>query len=536
MQRILLKLLIVDDKPSEREGIASIIDWESIGISVVATAENGLDGIEKARALKPDIIITDIVMPHADGFKMVESIREFLPDVKVIFISCFDNFNFAKSAINMNAMGYVLKPIIASELMDTISKVTGLHLKEVKKKEEEEALIRRLRENFPVLREQLIRDILFGFIRDENAIWNKIEFLGIGLRNGHYAVLAVEYDDYENETEEKKQLYSLKIKEYICKFCEKQSDKAGFFVICIEKSRYAILINIHGHEEFSISNFSETLKEELTAKFSLSFAMGVSKAYNRITEVHRCYQEACDALKFKLYLGKNQIFNYSEIYRGSNSPAALSTISLQNDLKYLMKTGDTEEIEKFAEGLFANESFTDNNHYIQYVCISILYCLQINLIELNEKPDSITDDIFAAFDKFYTLESIDDAKDRIKNLIYSISSYLNSKDRRRNKKVIEVLKKYMHENYSKDLTVSDIAEKAYLSPCYANYIFKRETGVTLIEYLTRIRIEKARYLLKNSLLKVYEIAEKVGYKSNSYFITVFKEHCKMTPLEYRDRR
>jgi two-component system response regulator YesN len=201
-----------------------------------------------------------------------------------------------------------------------------------------------------------------------------------------------------------------------------------------------------------------------------------------------------------------------------------------------MKTGDTEEIDKFAEKLFANESFTDNNHYIQYVCISIIYCLQINLIELNEEPNDIMEDIFTASEKFYLLNTVDDAKGWIKDSIFSVSSYLNSKDRGRNKKVIEVLKKFMHENYSKDLTVSDIAEKAYLSPCYANYIFKRETGVTLIEYLTRIRIEEARYLLKNSLLKVYEIAEKVGYKSNSYFSTVFKEHCKMTPLEYRDRR
>ncbi|HHY81976.1 MAG TPA: response regulator [Clostridiales bacterium] len=536
MHELMLKLLIVDDKPSEREGIANIIDWESVGIKVVGTAENGLDGIEKARALEPDIIISDIVMPHADGFKMVENIREFLPDIKVIFISCFDNFNFAKSAINMNAMGYVLKPIIAGELMETISKVTGLHIKEVKKREEEVELIRRLRENFPILRDQFIRDILFGFLKDENTIWEKNDFLEVGLKKGHYAVLAVECDDIESESEERKQLSSLKIKEYICDFCKKHSNNKSFYVTCIERNRYAILINVYENEEFNLVDFSEILRKELFNQFNLPVAVGTSNTYSRITEVHSCYQEACDALKFKQYLGKNQTIYYSDIYKGSNRSASVNTSTMQNDIKYLIMTGDKKEIDSFVDGIFENVSFPVNDNYVQYVCISIIYYIQINLIEINEKPNSIIDDIFTASDKFYKLNSLDDTKEWLKNLIYSVSSYLNCKDRRKNKKVIEVLKNYMHENFNKDITVSDIAEKAYLSPCYANYIFKKETGLTLIEYLTKIRIEEAQRLLKGSLLKVYEIAEKVGYKSNSYFCSVFKEHCRMTPLEFRDRR
>ena len=424
---MLLKLLIVDDKPSEREGIANIIDWESIGITVVGTAENGLDGVEKARELKPDIIITDIVMPHLDGFKMVEAIREFIPNIKVIFISCFDNFSFAKSAINVNAMGYVLKPIIVGELMETVSKVTGLHIKEVKEKKEEVELIRRLRENFPVLRDQFIRDILFGFLKDEKTIWEKNDFLEVGLEKGHYTVLAIECDDLEDEREEQKQLKSLKVKEYIWDFCRKQWENKSYYVTCIEKFRYAI-------------------------------------------------------------------------------------------------------------SLFEKELFIVDTYYIQFICITIIYYIQINLLELNEKPSNIMEEIFMTVDRYYKLNTVDDAKHWLKNLIWKVSSYMNSKDRRKNKKVIEVLKNFMHENYNKDLTVAEIAQKAYLSPCYANYIFKKETGVTLMEYLTRIRMEEAQRLLRNSLLKVYEIADMVGYKSSSYFSSVFKEHFKMTPLEFRDRR
>lgn len=533
---MLLKLLIVDDKPSEREGIANIIDWESIGITVVGTAENGLDGVEKARELRPDIIITDIVMPHLDGFKMVEAIREFIPNIKVIFISCFDNFSFAKSAINVNAMGYVLKPIIVGELMETVSKVTGLHIKEVKEKKEEVELVRRVRENFPILRDQFIRDILFGFLKDEKTIWEKNDFLEVGLEKGHYTVLAIECDDLEDEREEQKQLKSLKVKEYICDFCRKQWENKSYYVTCIEKFRYAILINVHGDNAFDIMDYSEALKQELSNEFQLSFAIGISNTYNRITEVYKCYQEACDALKFKLYLGKNQTINYSDIYKNSNSTAAANTSTMRNDLKYLIMTGDKERINHFVDSLFEKELFIVDTYYIQFICITIIYYIQINLLELNEKPSNIMEEIFMTVDRYYKLNTVDDAKHWLKNLIWKVSSYMNSKDRRKNKKVIEVLKNFMHENYNKDLTVAEIAQKAYLSPCYANYIFKKETGVTLMEYLTRIRMEEAQRLLRNSLLKVYEIADMVGYKSSSYFSSVFKEHFKMTPLEFRDRR
>ncbi len=397
-------------------------------------------------------------------------------------------------------------------------------------------MIRRLRENFPILRDQFIRDILFGFLKDENAIWEKNEFLEVGLKKGSYTVLAVESEGFENETEEEKQLNSLKIKDYICDFCRKQSENVSFYLACIDRSRYAILINEHGNQAFNIMDFSETLKKQLSSQFNISFAMGISNTYNRITEVYRCYQEACDALKFKLYLGKNQIIYYSDIYRSSNGSAVVNTSTMQNDLKYLIMTGDKRQINHFVENLFEYEPFANKDYFIQYICLSIIYYLQINLLELNEKPGNITEELFITSDKFYKLKTVEGAKNWLKNLIWSVSSYLNSKDKQRNKKVIEVLKTFMHEHYNEDLSVSEIAEKAYLSPCYANYIFKKETGFTLMEYLTKIRIEEAKRLLRDSLLKVYEIADKVGYKSSSYFSAVFKEHCKMTPLEFRDRR
>lgn len=536
----MLKLLIVDDKPSEREGIKNIIDWKEAAIEIVGEAENGLEGIEKARSLKPDIIITDVVMPKADGFKMIEEIKKFLPDIKVIFISCFDNFNFVKSAIDVNAMGYVLKPIIASELFATINKVAGIHLKEMQKRKEKEDLLRRLRESLPILREQFVKDIIYNTCNDEEELWNKNEFLQLGFKPGKFLTMIIEINDYDikmkDTTEEKKQIKCMEIKEFISSICKTYKHELTFYITNIDNSRFVVIFNFTDIQCFNIEDFSEKLKNDIFEKFQFEITICISSTVDYITGLGRCYQESCDALKFKSFLGSNYVIKYSDIYSGNISDVkfqSFNTTEIHREIKYLLMTGDPKEIDLFIENLFRVNNQKMDYQYIQYICISIIYYIQINLIEMNESLSNIFDDEFTISKKFLKYKTITDIKQWLKNAIRSVSSCLNEKSNSKNKKVIEIMKEFIYNHYAEDLSVSDIAREVYLSPCYANYVFKKETGKTLIEFLTEIRIEKAKHLLKNSLLKVYEISEKVGYKNNSYFCAVFKERCGITPLEYR---
>jgi two-component system, response regulator YesN len=546
MNKYLLKLLIVDDKPAEREGIRNIVNWNSIGIDIGGEAQNGMEGIEKAKEIKPDIIITDIVMPQADGFKMIEEIKKFIPDVKVVFISCFDNFNFAKAAIGMNAYGYVLKPIITGELLATISKITGIHIREIERKKEEEDLVRGLRESLPILKDQFFKNMLYGFLRHENEIWDKNDFLETRLIPGGFTVLVMEIDnpagDKTEVLEEEKQLDQLRIMECITQYCSCNREGITFCITSVDKSRFAIIINVHDHVDFSSCNeievFSDNLKKYLLKGLQLEATIGISSTTNCVININKCYQEACDALKFKSYLGRNQTIKYADIYKGKNTDRlmAYNAEAIQNEVRYLIMSGERNEIDLFVEKLFELNTSEKNSQYAQYTCISVISFIQITLIEISESLHEIFGNEFVIFEKLFRFETILEVKQCLKNTLWSVSSYLNTKDRSKNRKVIEAIKDYIQHSYTKDLTVSDIAEQVYLSPCYTNYIFKKVTGNTLMDYLAIVRIEEAKRLLRNSLLKVYEIAEKVGYKSNSYFSAVFKESCGMTPLEYRDGR
>ncbi|SFJ55125.1 Helix-turn-helix domain-containing protein [Paenibacillus sp. UNC496MF] len=543
MDHYALKLLIVDDKPAEREGIRDIFNWGSIGIHIVGEAENGREGIEKARQLLPDIIITDIVMPQFDGFKMIEEIRTFLPDIKVIFMSCFDNFNFVKSAIDLDAMGYVLKPVISGELLATVSKVTGIHIRELERRKEEEDLLRRLRESLPILREQFYKDILIGKFESSHEVWDKNKFLDARLMPGQFIVMMTELDSSGGKlgesSEISKQLLHMQVAECIEKICMELGLGSSFCITAMDKARFAIILN-HSEEsakDFTTEALADKLKSGIYSQFGLELAIGVSSSTTDILQIGRRYQEACDALKFKSYLGANQTINYTDIYSDS-SPNELNTfnaVAVQNELKYLLKTGERSDISKFVDELFHHDRDEMNRQYIQFVCISVISYIQMHLIELNESLSSIFDNEFIVFEKISQMHTIPELQQWLKSLIESVSLHLNSKHHKKNKKVIDTILAFMEGHYFEELSVPSIASKVYLSPCYTNYIFRKETGETLMEHLAGIRIEEAKKLLRGSLLKVYEISEKVGYKNNSYFSTVFKERCGMTPLEYRDR-
>lgn len=543
MNSAILKLMIVDDKLAEREGIKRILDWESIGIQIVGEAENGQEGIEKAKLLKPDIIIADIVMPQKDGFKMFEEIKCFLPDIKIIFISCYDNFNFVKTALNVNAMGYVLKPIVTGELLDTICKVSGIHLRELQKKKEDEEIKRRLMESLPVLKEQFLKDILFGVCKNEDDLWERNNFLSTGLFPGQFSVLLLELDDYYQKTaelsEENKQMLSLKIREFLSSIKFDLHVKIHISVTSMDKSRFAIILNFHSSEECASNEITEKIsgqiKKAVNSSFNYNVTMSISNRTTQILHLHHCYQQCLDALKFKFYLGTDQIIYYSDIYHHNKSLPFqnISMSQLQQDLKYLIMTGNLNEIDQFITNLFAETMFGLDNQYVQYMCLHIISSLQIHLFEMNESLRNIFEDEASVFQKLLRFETIIDLRQWLKNIIWAVSSYLSKKNSTRNIKIIMIIKDFIRTHYNENITINEIAQSVYLSPSYANFIFKKETGYTLIEYLTKIRIDKAKELLKNSLLKVYEIAEEVGYNNTSYFSSVFKENVGMTPLEYR---
>lgn len=156
------KILLADDEEEIREGIVQKIDWENLGYTVVGSAENGLEALEKAEHLRPDVVITDIRMPFMDGLELGEKLRVFLPSAKLIFFSGYDDFEYAQKAIQLNAAEYILKPVNAAELTETLKKLKSRMDLEFAEKRDVETLRRNYTESLPVLREQFLVGLMEG--------------------------------------------------------------------------------------------------------------------------------------------------------------------------------------------------------------------------------------------------------------------------------------------------------------------------------------------------------------------------------------
>ncbi len=184
----MLKLLIVEDEKWEREGLMDFLDWGSLGIDLSGAACDGFEGIDKARILRPDIIITDIKMPGMDGLKMGQSIREFMPDVKIIILTGYDDFKLAREAINMNADAYILKPVEEEELLEVVKKAADKCVSDAKKKDGHRVLKDLLDDDFVTARRELLLELL-GDEASEDTV-KQATSLGILPSAGKYSVVA----------------------------------------------------------------------------------------------------------------------------------------------------------------------------------------------------------------------------------------------------------------------------------------------------------------------------------------------------------
>ncbi|HEX2946739.1 MAG TPA: response regulator [Clostridia bacterium] len=184
----MLKLLIVEDEKWEREGLMDFLDWKSLGLELAGAACDGFEGIDKARVLRPDIIITDIKMPGMDGLKMSQSIREFLPGVKIIILTGYDDFNLARAAINMDANAYILKPVEEEELMEALKRVMDEYLSSTKKREERKMLEVLLDESQVAVRRELLLALLKDRVSED--IVRQASDLGMLPSTGKFAVIA----------------------------------------------------------------------------------------------------------------------------------------------------------------------------------------------------------------------------------------------------------------------------------------------------------------------------------------------------------
>jgi len=532
-------VLIVDDNPSDRKGIRDMMEWEALDIDRVEMASNGMEGIRKAEEIRPDFIIADVSMPLLDGIKMAERIKSAMPDVKIIFMSCFDEFDYVKNAIALNAFGYVLKPIRLDEMSGVLRKAKAAREEELMHAQMQERLAK-LHEQLPQLRERFFQELLVH-PADPNNLEERIRFLDIPFtdRTGYF-VLEISIDpsgmNGKRHSVEKGYLHVLDIKQaaeaalltyYFGYTLEQQYDTVS----------YLILLNADGPDETrgdfeTLMERLVQLQEELRRK-NLSVTIGVSHMRRKLDELAEAREEAGYAVRSKFFDSGDRIILASDI-KAAVREANYDLQEVKNQISALLEKGEAVEVRSFLDRYFGQESNLSEAS-ARSLTLAIVTIARTLLLEKNVIGEKVRHELDSSWETVTAFETIGDLKLWLTDVLAELCAAVASEQGSRYQAIVADMKAYIKAHYAECQNIEDVVKPLYMSVSHANVIFKQQTGMTLFDYLLRTRMEAAKEMLCDPYIKVYEVVERVGYKSIAYFGSAFKQYTGLTPKQFMDR-
>lgn len=535
------KLLIVDDEKLDREGLKAQIPWDKFGIGPVELAKSGFEACRRAEAFQPDLLITDIKMPGMSGLELAEKLKKVFPDLKVIFVSGFDDFEYVRTALRLDAYEYILKPVDTLELESTILGAISCMKREESRRLEEQELRELADESREVMKQKLLSDLVYGTLKPEDR--ERLNRFVPGLSGACcFSTLLVEFDDYrllmEGPEEEKAARQFERAHEFVtgfaCELCRSE-------ILALTPSRYVVLLFLEKKSTTQdihdgIREYASRLMEGIRAETGLSITAATGKYTESIFDLYDSYHHSCTIMTHKMLMGKGTIL---DSVPGGHERVDSEKLfrEIDKELSLYVRNNDYIQIEQLLDSIFdkLEQARTVEKKYVQDLCIHLVSCMQLILHEMNETAENVFGKGVVLWEKLFKFETILDIRNFMKNIFKAVIEYLGEKNARGTSKIIQKVQQYVSENYHREISLKEMSASFFYSPNYLGLIIKEELGKGFNEYLTEYRMKKAAELLKDPALKVYEIAEKVSYRNVTAFVNKFEQQYGLSPREYRKR-
>jgi two-component system, response regulator YesN len=533
----MLKMIIADDEALVREGIRNILNWQEYNINVVGEASDGKEAYDLCRELKPDILFTDIRMPFMDGLEVARKLKDQDIELKIIIFSGIQDFNYAKTAVGLNADGYILKPLDIKELKVVVKKVIDKINIDKSREERLQKLREQIKENMIAAREKFLRSLMLGAFNNKEEIEEKLDYFDNPFKSKECIIVSIlAIDDYgsikDNYKEKDKQLLNFAVTKVIDEIIQAKTKGISF---CMDENEFVFIFNCKVEELGGFSKIFESIASELGRLLEVSVSIGISRTISNILEIPSAFKESMNALQYKFYTGRNSILNITDINENINKTGYEDIYETETKIVDMIKLGNIMEVQKVTVEMFKPLKVTNKYRieYVQNVCSEIILIVSRAMYESGENLDDITGNKVKILDAIRSMENIFRLESYMEDILCQIAKYFSKKHTRKNNKVVSDIKDIICKEYMKDISVNKLAQMVYLSPNYISLIFKKETGETITDYLTSIRIDRAKSLLKDTELLIQQVSEMVGYDDASYFSKVFKKVTGIHPLKYR---
>jgi two-component system response regulator YesN len=532
------RALIVDDEPIIIESLGVAIPWDEWNVEIVGGARNGFEALELIRAHRPQLILTDVRMPGMNG---IDLMREAAPcyaegeHPAFIVLSGYAEFDYARQAIQCGARGYLLKPIDHEELGRLVASLVEELDRARFRRQRDSVLKRRLDELSQIAREHLIALRIHGEMSGPPAPVDVPEL------DESYRLYLVAMDNHARMRKEwspkDRRLWYYAVDNVLREWTR---DNGGFVAFSHQEGEWVALFP--GDDPETAAARGRDMIDKLDRLLHLSCSVGISAPHATIGRLPDAYRSARRAMMERLYHGRKQVLLDRE--GTQDEPGRPDAVAvrvgkayphhLEKRLLHGLQTLDMKALDEALAALSAELRASPSAETVNRV----LRELSIVVSRYAEEVLGLGED--AAWpDLTERVEECDTLEEKVE----TIRAYVTAKCRewtesapsreREHERLIAGAIRYMQEHYRRDLGLEEVSDAVGLSYSHFSMLFREKTGMTFLEYLTRLRMEKACDLLRNTRMKVYQIAPMVGYQEPKYFMQVFKRTVGMTPSEYR---
>jgi two-component system response regulator YesN len=527
-------LCIIDDIQSVVDGIASRIPWGKHDIQVVGTALDGAEGLRVIHEQQPDIVLTDIRMPHMNGIEMLTKLKEEACSCKVIFITGYTDFEYTQQAVRQGAFDYVTKPHSIAQILDTVLKARELVLKERQERQSIASIKQKVKESLPVLRQEFF-NLLLHHPSNLESVQRRWEFLQIDLAQTDLSIMAIEIDQL-SARDQSLPIEDVELIRFSLQNIMEETINRFSAGITFRETMSRFVAIYQSAETVDESRVAELCCDNIAAYTKFTVSIGHGRKASDVSELARAYQEAIYALSYRIFAGGNVVLMYEDVAPRERMLPRFST-DKQQELTMYLRTGNAEESLQLLEDIFSEwgaciplpePMYLISLHYELASFMIGIFLEKMPYQDLQELEHKLRVREGTPLAQLKELQSV------LRDICKLGCNRIETRQRSESQQLIHEAVQFVRAHLDMELTLNECAKQVHLSGNYFANLFKKVTGLTFIQFVTQERIEASKKMLLEGK-QVQDIAIDVGYDDRRYFSDVFKKHTGLTPSEFKQR-
>lgn len=535
-------VMVVDDDPKIREWFEVEIEWGKMGFDFICSAKDGIDALNKLNQHnKLDLVISDIDIPKMNGIELLNSIKEYNLSSMIVLLSDENNMAHVKQGLLLGAFDYILKPLDKDKVIDVLKKAHDSLMDKKMEEERNKNLKKKLELNLSLSRDKILQDLLRG----KEFPFQELDYIqneyNISLQKGMVQVGIIEIGNFDADSREliKSGRFDSLVEEVgkIISNTLSEFPELNCNMVEMDIGLISVILQPVGQKELQdfedmTADFFEKVLKGIKQDANMRATIGIGGAYSSLRDISQSYMGAKAALRHKFILGGNRVIHIKTDYNEKQN--LLYPAEREKMLVESIMSGDDNAL-KLAENMFDDIAIGtgDNLKRIAFAANQLVFNIS-NFIDMQyDFINKLYD--FRKFNNmdFSKFSSKDEIKEFFLSFVTELLNVVKEYKPAQNNTLIKKACEYVLNHIDQEITLMTIADYLNISKNYFCSLFKQETGYNFLEYVTKVKMEWAKKLLREGNYKTYEVSEMLGYREASYFSRLFRKYTKLSPAEYK---